>query len=393
MPHTINPSMGYPLFHNAQAHLRIYHDILYCKGFVFMEENMEVKKLTVSFDPPDMHFLKKYGLFKAASMARKHYKKYNVPFINDTYQLSALLHDLNKNVFNTTRNINKHYKRVVLNKRNGGKGIIHAPDAHLKFYQRRILEEILYKIPISEFATAYVPGKKLKSNAEPHINHKYLLKMDITDFFGSITYLQVISSAFNSKMYPTRIGAILTSLCCKDDVLPQGAPTSPMLSNIVMKNFDDILGNWCKDRNITYTRYCDDLTFSADFPLYNTVYAKAGDMLNRRGFEVNESKTKFISNASCQMVTGLTVNEKVSVPRDYKRKLRQEVYYAIKFGIADSIVKLRKMEFWKTEMANATGYYNHLCGKINYVLQIEPQNKWFADALVKLKEKYESTYT
>ncbi len=86
-------------------------------------------------------------------------------------------------------------------------------------------------------------------------------------FFGSITYLQVISSAFNSKMYPAQIGAILTSLCCKDDVLPQGAPTSSALSNIVMKNFDDILGNWCREKYITYTRYCDDLTFSADIPL------------------------------------------------------------------------------------------------------------------------------
>lgn len=348
---------------------------------------MEVKKFTVSFDPPDMHFLKKYGLFKAASMVKKHYKKYNVPFINDTYQLSALLRDLNKNVWGTTRNINKHYKRVVLNKWNGGKRIIHAPDAHLKFYGRRILEEILYKIPISEFATAYIPGKKLKNNAEPHTNHKYLLKMDITDFFGSITYLQVISSAFNSKMYPTQIGAILTSLCCKDDVLPQGAPTSPALSNIVMKNFDDILGNWCKDRNITYTRYCDDLTFSADIPLQN-LHFKVCDMLNRWGFEVNESKTKFISNASCQRVTGLTVNEKISIPKEYKRKLRQEVYYAIKFGLKGSLLKAKKRKYMDFNVADIESYYNHLIGKLNYVLQIEPQNKWFKDSKEMLEHEY-----
>lgn len=358
-----------------------------------MEVTMKLNKFTVSFDEADMYFLKKYGLFKATNMVRKHHEKFDVPFINDTYQLAAVLHDLNRNVFKTIRSINKHYKKIILSKRNGDKRIIYAPNSHLKFYQRNILEKILYKIPISKFATAYIPGKTLKDNATPHIKHKYLLKMDITDFFGSITYLQVISSAFNSKMYPPQIGAILTSLCCKDDVLPQGAPTSPALSNIVMKNFDDILGNWCKDRNIYYTRYCDDLTFSADIPIFDSVESKVCAMLCRWGFEVNESKTKYITNASCQKVTGLTVNEKVSIPSEYKRKLRQEVYYAIKFGIADSIVKTRNMDYWKTEIADAEGYYEHLRGKINYILQIEPQNKWFSKALVKLQEKYNSIYT
>ena len=352
---------------------------------------MKINKFTVSFEEGDMYFLKKYGLFKATRMVKKHYKKYDVPFINDTYQLAALLNDRHKNLFRNARNINNLYRKFYLDKRDGNKRIIYAPKRQLKFYQKRILQEILYKIPISRFATAYIPGKTLKDNADPHINHKFLLKTDITDFFGSITYLQVISSAFNSKMFPPQIGAILTTFCCKEDVLPQGAPTSPMLSNIVMKNFDDILGSWCKERNITYTRYCDDLTFSADVPLHN-VYLKVCDMLSRWGFRVNENKTKFITNASCQKVTGLTVNKKVSIPRDYKRKLRQEVYYATKFGFADSIVKTEKTEFLKTDIADATGYYHQLSGKINYVLQIEPENKWFADALVRLKEKYESIY-
>ena len=357
------------------------------KGFFILEATMKLNKLTVSFEQQDLHFLKKYGFFKAASMAKKHYKKYDVPFINDIYQLSHLFNDFNKNVFKISKNANSHYKKKVLRKSNGGKRILHAPDETLKFYQRRILEKILYKIPISKYATAYVPGKKLQDNASPHVKHKYLLKMDITDFFGSITYLQVISTAFNSKMYPVQIGAILTSLCCKDDVLPQGAPTSPMISNIVMKNFDDILGNWCKKRNITYTRYCDDLTFSANTPLYN-VYNKVSNMLTSRGFEVNESKTKFISNTSCQKVTGLTVNEKVAIPKEYKRQLRQEVYYALKFGLEDSILQCKNKEYIEFGVPDIHRYYDHLNGKLTYVLQIEPQNEWFVEAQKKLKNQY-----
>lgn len=348
---------------------------------------MKINRFTVSFEQQDMHFLKKYGPFKAASMVKKHYKKHKTPFINDTYQLASALGTLRKVLFDLSKNSRKHYKLLMLRKKNGKIRYIHAPDNDLKYAQSRILKNILEYIEISPYATAYVTGKNLKDNAEPHTNHKYLLKMDITDFFGSITYLQVISSAFNSKRFPVQIGAILTSLCCLDDVLPQGAPTSPALSNIVMKNFDDIIGAWCKKRNISYTRYCDDLTFSADIPLYN-VYLKVKDMLLKRGFDLNEDKTKFITNSSSQRVTGLTVNEKVSIPRDYKKELRQEVYYAIKYGLADSIIKGNKTEYIKRGVPNIHSYFSHLKGKMFYVLQIEPNNAWFSKATEQLSNKY-----
>ena len=154
-----------------------------------------------------------------------------------------------------------------------------------------------------------------------------------------------------------------------------------------MKNFDDIIGNWCKERNIAYTRYCDDLTFSADAPLYN-VYIKVKNMLEKRGFEINQSKTKFVTNASSQRVTGLTVNEKVSIPSDYKRSLRQEVYYVLKFGLPDAILKGKRHDFINNDKLRITSYYNHLKGRINYVLQIEPQNKWFSEALKRLDVIY-----
>ena len=348
---------------------------------------MKLNKFTVSFEHQDMHFLKKYGLFKAANMVKKHYKKHNTPFIHDTYQLACEVGVLRKDLFRLSKNSRKHYKSIMLRKKNGGLRFINSPNSDLKYAQSRILKNILEYIEVSPYATAYIKGKKLNDNAAPHTNHKYLLKMDITDFFGSITYLQVISTAFNSSRFPVQIGAMLTSLCCLNDVLPQGAPTSPMLSNIVIKNFDNIIGDWCKERNIAYTRYCDDLTFSADIPLYN-VYIKVKDMLEKSGFEVNENKTKFISNSSSQRVTGLTVNEKVSIPREYKRELRQEVYYVLKFGFAENILRKNKIEYLKHEVADIDSYYKRLQGKILYVLQVEPDNKWFINARESLREKY-----
>ncbi len=348
---------------------------------------MKLKRFTVSFEKQDLHFVKKYGIFKATSMVRNHYKKYKTPFVHDTYQLAQAIAVPRNMLFELARNTAKQYQLIMLRKKNGGFRYIHSPSDDLKHAQKQILKKILSAMEVSPYATAYLRGKSLKDNAAPHTNHKHLLKMDITDFFGSITYLQVISSAFPSKRYPVQVGAMLTSLCCLNNRLPQGAPTSPMLSNIVMKNFDDSIGSWCKERGISYTRYCDDLTFSADYPLY-VVYAKVKQMLFCRGFEVNEAKTKFISNASCQLVTGLTVNEKVSVPREYKRQLRQEIYYAVKFGFSDSIVQGNRFEFITRGVPNCAKYFNHLKGQVNYVLQIEPENRWFREAVEMLDRAY-----
>ena len=348
---------------------------------------MKYENGILSFDASDAHFVAKHGLRETVKLASNHYDNYQTPFIRDTFQLAHVVGTFQKSLFAFSKSTSQHYKRITLRKKNGGTRVIHAPDSQLKYMQMNILRNILSKIEVSPYATAYVKGKRLQDNAAPHIRHRYLLKMDVTDFFGSITFLEVISAAFPSKMYPAQIGAMLTSLCCLGDVLPQGAPTSPALSNIVMRNFDDILGSWCQKRGITYTRYCDDLIFSADRPLYG-VYCKATELLEARGFQVNEKKTTFVTNASSQRVTGLAVNEKVSIPKEYKRQLRQELYYALKFGLENSILHGNKTNYVFDGVPDAGGYYAHLSGKLQYVLQIEPHNAWFADAAQRLYEKY-----
>ena len=348
---------------------------------------MLIKENSVLFEKSDMFFVKHFGVMYATRKVLEHKAKHATPFVYDTLQLSDLLGIRRKSMFKLSKNVNGHYKRIILKKQNGKKRIIHAPDSALKSVQQVILARILKYIPVSDYATAYIKGKSLANNASAHLGHKYLLKMDITDFFGSITYLQVISAVFNKNRFPVQIGAILTSLCCRNDVLPQGAPTSPAISNIVMKNFDDNVGKWCEENGVTYTRYCDDLTFSSQKPLYN-VYVKAFKMLEDMGFEVNRKKTHYITDASRQTVTGLTVNEKVSIPRDYKQNLRQEVYYAIKYGFAESIVHGNKTDFVKNATPDIEKYYNHLRGKIGYVLQIEPQNIWFKEKLKELEQKH-----
>ncbi len=339
---------------------------------------MIVKENSIAFEKCDMNFVKKFGILEATDMVRDFMSNHKTPFIFDTYQLADFLHMSRKELFNITKNTQKYYRSITLKKKNGKLRVLSAPKSILKSIQQFILHRILDNISVSEYATAYVKGKDISDNARAHIGKKYILKMDITDFFGNIFFEDVFKSAFNTSYFPIQIGTMLTTLCTHNDVLPQGAPTSPTLSNIVMRNFDNNIGTWCKKNEITYTRYCDDMTFSSDKPLYN-VYVKVRKMLEDMGFEVNEQKTRFVTNSSRQTVTGLTVNEKLSITKDYKRELRRQVHYASKFGLADALEHENN-----PKIRDAEHYRNSLLGKIRFVLQIEPQNMWFRDAFYRI---------
>lgn len=349
--------------------------------FVILDgESMLIKNHTITFDNWDLQFVKRFGEQNAVEMVLD-FKSCNpnMPFIYDTYQLAHYLKVGNKTLFDILKHCDEHYHFVSIPKRSRGMRKLCVPDEPLKQIQRSILKELLMLLPVSRYATAYFAYSKLIDNAAPHVGHRYLLKLDLSVFFGSIRFDMVFSAAFNTRLFSKQIGAVLTTLCCKDDTLPQGAPTSPAISNLVMKQFDDNFGSWCETKGFTYTRYCDDITISGNSSLY-LAYLKASRWLTGMGFEVNEQKTHFLSNANRQIVTGLTVNEKISVPKDYKRKLRQELYYAQKFGIENVIIHKGLADFITDGKADIVRYKAYLLGKINYILSIEPDNTYFAQA-------------
>lgn len=139
----------------------------------------------------------------------------------------------------------------------------------------------------------------LKDNALPHINHKIILKLDIKDFFESITFMNVYISVFKDY-FPEKIGIILTYLCTYAEHLTQGSPSSAYISNLVMKNFDEVIGAWCENKDITYTRYSDDLTFSGDFNP-NEVIKFVRKNLFKLSLELNDNKTHVVTYSSQQM--------------------------------------------------------------------------------------------
>lgn len=263
----------------------------------------------------------------------------------------------------------ENYHTVIIHHGRGHKNRkLSVPNAFLKMVQRRILEHYLYQLEVSVFSTAYCKGKSLLDNASPHIGKECVLKLDISHFFDSINddMVYLVMKRLGLSVPAT---TQLTHLCTYKARLPQGAPTSPYIANLIMKQFDEKLGRWCSEHNITYTRYCDDMTLSGKrTDIHRTnVLGKVRQMLNLMGFKLNENKTVFISSSQQQRVTGVVVNNKPALSRMQKRTLRQEVYYCQKYGTAESI-KRRGLEVYPDK------YLHSLLGRIAFALQIEPDN-------------------
>ena len=274
-----------------------------------------------------------------------------------------------KTIYSISNNIEKNYKIYKIKKRNGKYRTIYEPNLILKQIQKQILNNILNNKSISKYAKAYHKGIQLKDNAIPHINKEMILKLDIKDFFENILFLDIYNSCFPIEYFPKSVGMILTYLCTYDNHLTQGSPTSAYISNLVMKEFDEELGNWCNLRNISYTRYSDDMTFSGAFNPSELI-TKVRKMLYKLGLELNNDKIHIVYKSSSQNVTGIVVNEKMQVNVKYRNKIRQEIYYIKKFGLSSH---LKKCDI----NIDSKRYLNILYGRVLYVLQINENDKEF----------------
>lgn len=276
-------------------------------------------------------------------------------------------------LYTVSNQIETHYHPVVISKKSGGRRKLLVPDALLRTIQRNLLHHVLEEFQISEFACAYKKGTSIVDNARPYVGAKLVLKLDIQDFFDQITWILVYQNAFPGTHFPPAIRKMLTEFCCVRGRLPQGAPTSPTVSNLVMRPFDVHMGEWCREREIRYTRYCDDLTFSGVFAP-EEVIRKVRGFLQVYGFELNRKKTRVLGRGNAQSVTGIVVNEKAQVSRAYRRKLRQEVYLFDRYGI-------------KTEEGpkNDEKERMRLLGKMRYVLSVNPEDVWFGNMYKKWK--------
>lgn len=293
-------------------------------------------------------------------------EKTKVPFIMNTYHLSNILGIKWGKFKYIINNSNKMYYNFDISKKAGGKRTISMPNKELLIIQKRIQEKILNNIKIHENAYGFVKSKSIKENAQRHLNKEMILNLDLKDFFPSIHRGRIFYIFKNICNYDSKTAFCLTNLTTYNNSIPQGAPTSPTLSNIVAFMLDIRLSKLADNFNINYTRYADDITFSGEANNINNSLLKiVTNIITECGFNVNEGKTRFASYSGRQEVTGLIVNNnEISVPNKYIKQIRQELYYIKKYGIKSH----------RDKVGFRNKYYkDHLLGKILFVKQINYQ--------------------
>jgi RNA-directed DNA polymerase len=288
----------------------------------------------------------------------------NVPIIYSLEHLASLLGFDVLYLRAIAYSQHKYYRTFTIPKKNGEDRLISEPLPNLKEIQQWVLSKILYQIEPSPFAKAFVPGRSIKENARFHRRQPMVLSLDIKDFFPSLSPLQV-HAIFANLGYSKKICYYLTRFCTLDGGLPQGAPTSPTLSNIIFLPLDRQIGTLCIEKRVRYTRYADDLTFSGRFSVGEFIQFLRS-ALSSLDLRLNEAKTRLMRQHERQEVTGVVVNDKLQAPREMRRGLRQAIYYIKTFGLENHISKLDERR---------ANYVSHLLGKATFVLFLNPEDQ------------------
>jgi retron-type reverse transcriptase len=237
-----------------------------------------------------------------------------------------------------------HYVTFAIPKRRGGERLIMAPKRRLKAVQRALNALLVSKLPVSSYAHGFRPKRSVRSNAQPHVGKRVVLRLDLREFFPSIHFGRVrgllvslgygypVATVLATLMteaprQPVRIGDQTFYPPVGSRACPQGAPTSPGLSNAVTMKLDHRLAGLARKRGFEYTRYADDLTFSGDdIAAAHALRLAAGRVIRDEGFEVNAEKTLVMRASGRQQVTGITVNRTLGLSRRERRTLRAALH-------------------------------------------------------------------
>lgn len=281
------------------------------------------------------------------------------------------------------------YARFKIKKRRGGYRTIHVPDNDLKYLQRWLMHNVLFQIPSHSNCKGFDPGTSIKANAAEHLNKAAVLKIDLLRFYDSINEHRVCA-IFKQMGYHPNFAVYLAKVCTivpdnnffiafkqnelklRDQIhgsgqgiLPQGAPTSPKLANLVARRLDKRLTGLAEKYQVAYTRYADDLTFSGERATLQVMKKVVYRIIRSEGFFVNLGKTKTLVRGNKYLVTGLSVdNAEVRVPGHIKKEIEHHIFHCVKNGahihMIKSGIKNRNFKDW-------------LLGKICFVYDIEEE--------------------
>lgn len=273
----------------------------------------------------------------------------------------------------------KQYYKFEIPKKSSGVREILAPNPSLKILQQKLnyIMTLIYKPKYS--VHGYVKEKSIVTNAKQHLNKNYVLNFDIENFFPSINFGRVRGILKSFFGIGDDSATVIANICCFNNSLPQGAPTSPILSNMICFQLDRELQNLAKRSSCVYTRYADDITFSTtkkEFPkqiaymedtkvhLGKSIYK----ILEKNGFKVNQKKTRLHNKYQQLSVTGIKVNEKLNVDRNYIKKIRA-MLRSLELNTSEEAQKLFQTKYHRKSIKNmeSPSVLNVVNGMINYV--------------------------
>lgn len=266
----------------------------------------------------------------------------------------------------TLKKIPDCYTLFSIRKRSGGFRAIAAPRKQLWEIQQNVYRKALFAVHPHPAATGFRPKMSVKDNARVHLGQACVLKTDIHDFFGTIRQTDV-RKAFESIGYPYHVAKILAHLCCLKRRLPQGAPTSPALSNLVAKGMDEKMARLAQNNGIRYSRYADDMVLSGNDLNFKEVLASVDRIVHESGFRLNRKKTRFLDKKKRKIITGVSISSgtRLTLPKAKKREIRQNVHYVLTYG-----VKEHQQRIGSTDPV----YLKRLKGQLSFWLAVEPDN-------------------
>ncbi len=287
----------------------------------------------------------------------------------------------------------RHYRYRWVAKRSGSFRLIEAPKPRLKQFQRVVLDSILAHIPPHDVAHGFEPHRSITTFAAPHVGRTVVLKMDLRDFFVSITSARV-TAIFLTAGYPEPVARLLAGLCTNvvpTDVLnqvaradpetlrltmpwqdqrpyglphlPQGSPSSPVLANLAAYRFDARLAAFSAAAGAVYTRYADDLVFSGDESFARSVHrfkVHVAAIAIEEGFAIQHRKTRVMRRGVRQSAAGIVINQKINIPRaDYDR-LKAILCNCVRRGPAEQ------------NRLNVADFRAHLAGRVAHAARLSP---------------------
>lgn len=300
-------------------------------------------------------------------------------------------------------NNQKKYSEFTIPKKSGGTRIINSPNQQLLHLQRKLnfilnlfydppkaahgfINKIIYKEKVS--------SRSIVSNAKSHSGRKLILNFDLEDFFPSITGNRIFSffraSPFN---FNKEVAGLLTEICCDPNIkgLPQGAATSPILSNMIARRLDIKLIHLASKHKLIYTRYADDITFSSNkLDVPSDFLDEFYSVITSEKFKINREKTRQHRYSQKQIVTGLIVNKKANVSRKYIRNVRAILHNIENYGY-DKCEEVLNEKYAKSKKGKIS-LENYLRGRIEFIGNVRGKNKEQDknDIYNKLKNRFEN---